>query len=401
MKHYVAHLDIDAFLASVEQVKHRLEGKPVVVGTGIVCSASYEARRYGIKMGTLMRYVRKLCPPVKIFRGHYSDYRRYAETVFRICRDFTPAVEEASMDEAFLDLSGLERLYGHPVAVADRLKRRIKEETGLNVSIGIASNRLIAKMASRFAKPNGLAYIFSGKEAAFISDMPPQELPGIGRRTAEVLLKLNIRTISQLHRIPRQEMERAFGKAGGVIYQRCRGIDSSLVEEKGIPKAISRETSFDEYTTDLNFVEGMLYYLTERATRKMRSLQLKAKRVKVKIEYSDYESAEASRSLDYPSDLDGEIFGLARKILEGLFTRRVSLRLVGVTLTNFSQNRDEQADLFASCGKRRLIHLYRAIDRIRERYGFPALVAGNSIALLNKVKQDEEGFELRTSSLTQ
>ena len=419
MKHTILHLDIDAFLAAIEQVQNPgLKGRPVVVGTGVVCSASYEARRYGIQAGTALSKARKLCPRLVILRGHYPTYKRFADRIFDICRDFTPRVEQISIDEAFLDLSGFHLLYGHPLSTAERLKRTIKKETNLNVTIGIGANRLIARMASHFAKPNGVAFISAGQEALFIRDMPLEELQGIGFKRAEFFGRLNLQTIGELRNIPLEEMQEAFGSDGILLYERCRGVDSFLVKERLIPKSISRETAFEENTMDLGYIEGMLYYLTERAARKMRSLNLAAKTVSVKIQYSDYELAAMSRSLNFPSSLDIEFYELALNLLYKLYTRRVSLRLVGVALSNFSSDTDGQNDLFplapvralygageaqnGQVGNRlRLSNLYRAIDKVRDRFGYSAITVGKSLSLLNRLKQDEYGFLLRTPSLTQ
>jgi len=402
VKKVIFHIDIDAFLASVERVLDpSLEGRPVVVGSGVVCSASYEARKFGVFAGQPLWKAKRLCPDLVILRGHYQNYKRCADRIFDICREFSPDVEVTSIDEAYLDMSGFELLYGHPLGTAERLKRRIKDELGLSVTIGVGSNRLIARMASKFAKPSGLAYVENGCEANFIGPMPIDNLVGIGRKTAEELLKFNITRIEQIRAIPLAEMRRAFGENGLYLYERCRGLEGHLPAVRKIPRTISRETTFEEDTADMEYIKAMLYYLVERAGRAMRSQHLSARTVGVKVRYTDYDCPGISKTLPHPTYLDGLLYETAARLLERLYTRRANLRLVGVALSNFSRNLDDQLDLFDSVKRRNRGRLYFALDRIRDKYGYSAVVAGRSIDLLSNTRQDSYGFRLRTSSLTQ
>jgi len=402
VKKVIFHIDIDAFLASVERILDpSLAGKPVVVGSGVVCSASYEARRFGVFAGQPLWKAKRLCPDLIILRGHYYHYKKYSDRIFDTCRDFTPDVEVTSIDEAYLNMTGFDLLYGHPFKTADRLKKRVKKETGLNVTIGVGPNRLIARMASKFAKPNGIACISHGYEASFIGPMPIDNLVGIGRKTAEDLLKFNITRIEQIRKIPLSHMRRAFGENGFYLYQRCRGEEGHLPVVGKVPRSISRETTFDEDTADMEYIKAMLYYLVERAARAMRSRHLSARTITVKIRYTDFDSPGMSKTLPYAIYQDGLIYETAVRLLERLYARRSNLRLVGVALSNFSRNLDDQLDMFDSIKRKNRGRLYFALDRIRDKYGYSAIVAGKSIYLLNDLEQDGYGYRLRTSSLTQ
>ncbi len=394
------HVDIDAFFASVEQLRNpNLKGKPVIVGTGVIASCSYEARRYGLYAGMPLRQAKRLCPEATILEGHYPTYRCFSDKIFELCRWIAPGVE-TYLDEAYCDLSGTEGLYGHPLNAARHLKGRIKGETGLSVTVGISTNKMIAKMASSSAKPDGLAIVDEGREQAFVQDVPLEKLPGVGYSTRELLHKLNITTIRQLREMPRESLQALFGANGLALYERCRGRDSRIVSEREVPKSISRETTFHQDTIDLREIEAMLYYLTERAARTMRALGLQSKTVSVHIRYSDSGSQSMTRSLPFPTSLDKVFFDLALNILGRLFTRRVSLRLIGVTLSNFSFQGDRQMELFDEGKKTKLTNLYRCLDELRGRFGHSIILAGRSLDLADKLKRDSYGYILRTPCLT-
>lgn len=400
MKNRVMHLDMDAFFASVEQVKNpRLKGRPVIVGAGVIASCSYEARRFGLRAGMALRQAKRLCPRAIILAGDSQVYRAFAEKVWDICRTFTPDMETL-LDDAYLDLSGTERLHGDARPMAQRLKAGIKEATGLTVTIGLATGRTVARIASASVKPDGIAVVRPGCEMDFIGRLPIEDLPGVGPATAEVLRKLNIETIGALSRLPSWSLEALFGATGTILHERSCGRDTRALSRREMPTSISRETSFHKDTTDSDEVEATLHYLAERAMRTLRGLGLLTRTVKVKIRYSDFSGDACSKSLSRFTDLDSEVFTVARGMLARLWRRRVSLHGVGIALSRFAFSDGEQANLFDGEYRRRLARLYRAVDEVRDRYGYGAIIAGRSLELLEKLPRSDNGFILRTSSLT-
>jgi len=396
----VMHVDIDAFFASVEQARNpALRGRPVIVGAGVIASCSYEARRYGLRAGMPLRTAKRLCPNAVVLEGHHPTYRCFSDRVFEACREIAPDIE-TYLDEAYCDISGTERLYGKPAEAGKLLRARIKERTSLSVTVGIGTNRMIAKMAGSSVKPDGLARVPPGEENEFVRELPIDKLPGVGHATEKVLRKLNIATIGELRLLSADSLQALFGAHGLALYERCRGRDSFAVSEREIPRSISRETTFHRDTIDTDEIEGMLFYLTERATSAMRQLGLRCRTVSVRIRYSDFSGESRARSLAPPTEIDKEIFELGLKVLRSIYTKRVSLRYVGVTLSNFSLRRDHQPVLFDEKRKTKLLRLCRCVDELRARFGYSVVTVGRSLELLNRLERDDYGFILRTPSLT-
>jgi DNA polymerase-4 len=396
----VMHLDIDAFFASVEQVvEPRLRDLPVIVGHGVIASCSYEARRYGLHAGMPMRDALRLCPHAVVRDGHYQVYRCFARRIFDACLDVAPTLE-TYLDETYGDLSGTHRLHGDPVEAMRRLQARVRRETGLSVTIGLGANRMAARMVGRTVKPGGVALLPPGREAEFIAPRPVRDLPGVGPRSAAVLESLNVHTIGELGRISEGALRSLFGENGAALYQRCRGRDTRAVEAREIPRSISRETSFHRETIDRVEVEGMLYYLCERAARTLRELGVLARTLSLKLRYADFQGEATSRSLARPTSADEELYRLALRLLESAWTRRAALRLVGLSLTRLVACAGRQTDLLAGERMERLERLYRGIDHVRRRYGHGSIVAGRSLDLLAKLSRDRHGYVLRTPSLT-
>jgi len=444
----VLHIDIDAFFASVEQLRNpRLRGKPVAVGSGVVASASYEARRFGLRAGMPLRKARELCPDLVILQGHAPIYRCFSEPIFALCAEYSPATE-TYLDEAYCDWRGTDRLFPDPVKTAVEMKRRILDEVGLTVTAGIGRNRMLAKMASKSAKPDGLRRFLPEEEESVLPGLPVSRLPGVGPRTERLLAKLTIRTIGDLRLLSRDSLRNMLGIPGLVLHDRCRGRDTQPVSAREIPRSIRRETSFHEDTIDRETIDGTLYYLTERAANTLRQLRLEARQVSLKIRYSDFVERSITRKLRAPTQLDSDLFTGAVRILEALYTRRVALRLIGVGLMGlipdsglrqmdlFTERSSQDAGLQSGAGEggpggdpdgaarwsvqpftlehrdlqardlqdrdleHRELKLLESLDAIRKRYGYSSVVCGRSLNLLGKLPQDDHGFILRTSSLT-
>jgi len=406
----ILHLDIDAFFASVEQLLNpSLAGRPVIVGglpddRSVVASCSYEARALGVHAGMPLAQAQRLCPRAVFLRGSYRNYRLVRDRVREILFRYSPTVEFTSIDDAYMELTGLEPIHGPPLETAVRIRTAILERTGVSVSMGIGTSKVMARIASGCAKPAGILLLLPGYERAFLREMGVECLPGVGRRTRRVLENLNIHTAGALALIPVNLMEAVFGRNGRKIAERARGVDCQGVEERAIPLSVSRETTFPRETSRRREVESMLHYLTERAAAHLREKGLTASAVEVKVRHADFRGEARRRALPRgPSDQVRVIFPAALGILNGLLTRRVRVRLVGVTLLSLKRRaarRQRFLPLPALFDPAPDEGLYAGIDRIRRRFGFSALTAGRSIEMLGKVKCDAHGFILRTPSLT-
>ena len=417
----IFHVDVDAFFASVEQViRPHLRGRPVVVGgmpneRSVVASASYEARKLGVRTAMPLARAYRICPEAAFLKGSFRNYARASEKIFEICRAFTPILETISLDEAFLDMTGavdarpeserrtssLRTLFGSPIETAARLKAEVSAVTGLSVSIGVASNKLIAKIASDYAKPGGIALVSPGYEAAFLSSMHVKEIPGVGRATCDRLTLLNTSRVDQLRNIPKELLCKTFGSAGETLFNHVRGRDPGVVEARALPKSISRETTFEEDTCDRELVEGMLSYLLARTARELRALSMRARTVSVKLRYADFTTLAKSASLTEPGRHDDVFYRTALELLNTLWHKRMRVRLVGVTLSKLYPTVEHQGRLFEERLYEKEENLYRSVDRIRDRFGFSAITQGRSIDLVGRLPKDRHGFQLRTPSLTQ
>ncbi|MFB3894194.1 MAG: hypothetical protein ACE15C_19490 [Phycisphaerae bacterium] len=415
------HIDVDAFFASVEQLLIPfLRGRPVAVGSGVIASCSYEARKFGLRAGMELSRARKLCPQAVILAGNQNIYRCFADRIWEICRRYTVGME-TYLDEAYGDATGMEAIHGDGLALGRKLQAAVQEEVGLSVSVGLASNRMVASIASGLSKPHGVAWVRPGDEERFLAPLPIEQLIGVGHKTAGVLHDMNISTIEQLRALPLEAMRAMFGRRGEVLYERCRGRDplgtvpqfgtvpscsgeagDSPREEEGkrrIPRSISRETTFHSPQCDPAQIRGMLFYLLERAMRTARNAGLMAKCVEISIRYDDWKADAASRTLPEATDSDDDAFAIASELLDRLHKRRVALRHVGVALSGLSRG-GGQPTLFEPAGHEHRHELYETLDAIRDRFGHSAVVTGKSIELLGRLEQNDYGFILRTPSLT-
>lgn len=443
----ILHVDIDAFFASVEQVLDpALRGKPVIVGSaqrnhGVVASASYEARPYGIRAGMPLHRARELCPRATFLAGDYRQYRRFSREVFDLLSDVSPAVEKGSLDEAYVDLGGCKRLYGtwsaRPLgrlpfsspapgvfarrensppspsqrcvpdvesrwvsALAAWIQRTVWARLHLPISVGCARNKIAAKCASDFAKPRGLVLVEDGAEEAFFGLLSLEDIPGIGRSVRARFRKWNVRTVQEARRLPRPLLIQAFGPhLGEGVYDALRARGTAQLEEPDHPSSISRETTFWNASNDRRFIESMLHYLVQRVGNCLRSQGLAAGRVHVKLRYHDFKSARASRTLNSPTSSDQEIFEIAREQLWRRWSRSRRLRLVGVSVSTLRPAGAHQPDLFDDSEERNR-RLDRCVDNLRERFGFSVVQRGPSIKLDCRLEKKRDGYKLRTPSLS-
>jgi len=391
----VMHIDVDAFFASVEQLRDpRLRKRPIAVGNGVVASPSYEARARGVTTAMPIHQALRLCPELIVLDGRHEVYRCYTEAIWEICRRYAPELE-TFLDEAFADFSGTEHVYPDLLELGAQIRREVRDEVGLPVTVGIAKNRMISKLAAKTVKPDGLREIRAGDEEAFLLPLPIGKIAGMGPKTTALFHDMNIRTIQEFRQIPLATLVAMLGKVGASLYERARGEDSRPIQEREIPKQISRETSLEKPTADRGELEGVLFYLVDRAIRAIRKLGLKTRTMRVRIRYSDGEDSETSVSFA-PTAFDEDLQPLARKLLWKLYARRVTLRFVGTGFSNF-QAEEGQLDLFTDADLERF---HGAVDAIRDKFGHGAIVAGRAIELLGKLPHDAHGYILRTPSLT-
>jgi DNA polymerase-4 len=397
----IIHVDVDAFFASVEQLLiPSLHHRPVVVGSGCIASCSYEARRFGLHAGMSLAQARRLCPQAVILSGRYGRYRCFAEKIWDVCRRTCLSLE-TYLDEAYGQVPGASALGGgDPILLGRRLQDEVRCEVGLPVSIGLADNRMLAKMASHWAKPGGVRWIRSQEVSAFLAPRPVEDLLGVGGKTARLLGDLNVKTVADLRQLSRAALAGMLGQRGEVLYERCRGRDVALPHWRPRPpRSISRETTFHRPCCRGEELRGMLLYLLERAMHTAREAGLLVGTVELTIRYDDWKQHAGARTLAEPTDNDDEAFAAVSDLLDRLHDRRVALRHVGVILSHFrpAGSRGRLMEPPDRSARRRL---YGTIDTIRHRFGHAAVVTGHSIELMGRLEQDDYGFVLRTPSLT-
>jgi DNA polymerase IV len=380
----ILHVDMDAFFVSVEELENpSLKGKAVVVGAdpegrGVVAAASYEARKYGVHSAMPIRTARQLCPQAIFLRGHHSKYRVYSEKICEIFGEFTPVVEMVSIDEAYLDLTGTERLHGGALRAADRLIRTVQERTGLNCSVGASTSHLVSKIASEQAKPHGLLYIFPGCEARFLASLPIRRMPGIGKVTEPELLELGIATIGDLQTYGREKLRARFGTYGEWLWTKSRGEDIAAYQYEEEPKSISHETTFDADTADADEIERTLSYLAQRVAGRLRDHQLFARTVGLKLRNARFRTLTRDVTLDEPTHLDSVIFENVLRMFERAWKRDEKIRLVGVRASNLERG-VFQRNLLEAPARAKFGRAMEAADKLRAKFGFHAVQLARSL----------------------
>ena len=377
------HVDMDAFFVSVEELYDpSLKGKAVVVGgraneRGVVSAASYEARKFGVHSAMPLRTAYKLCPHALFVDGHPDRYRAYSGKVYEVLESFSPLVEMASIDEAYLDMTGTERLHGPPLQAAHLLHERVKAGTGLNCSIGIATSRLVAKISSDQAKPNGVLWVIPGQEAAFLAPLDVRKVPGVGKVTEKNLNALGIRCVGDLAQLEEDFLAERFGKWGMALAGKSRGLDAggwfdTAVGEDTGPKSISHEHTFGEDTAEPGHLEATLARLSEMVCRRLREHRLHARTIQIKLRYSDFTTITRARSLGRATQLDTEAFEAARELFRRNWRRGAPVRLLGVHASGFEEE-TPQMDLLGEDRHERWKQALEAADRLRDRFGEAAV----------------------------
>ena len=380
----ILHVDMDAFFVSVELLERpELRGKPVVVGgrpdqRGVVTAASYEARKYGIQSAMPLRTAGRLCQHAIFLDGHHAKYTQWSDRVASLLANFSPVVEMVSIDEAYLDLAGTERLHGPPFAAADKLLRTITKNTGLPCSGGLASTRLVAKVASDQGKPRGLVWVPPGREERFLAQLPIRKIPGIGKVTERALRAMGIETVGQIASVPQDKVEKIFGQWGTALYRKARGGDSYEFVVDAEPKSISQNHTFNEDTDDSAALAAALSHLSQKACKRLRQAGLAARTLTLTIRYEGFDTHTRSKTLAESSSLDAGI----NTVFQDLFRRhrdyKRKVRLLGVSLSGFTHG-GEQLDLLHVHQRDKLEKLTQAADRLRDRFGFDKIQFGGSL----------------------
>lgn len=392
----ILHLDLDAFYASAEQLDDpALRGRPVIVGgvsdRGVVCACSYEARRFGVRSAMGMVRARQLCPAAVVRPVRMSRYYELSEQVFAIYRRYTDRIEPLSIDEAFLDVTGCERLFGPPVAIAEAIRAAVKQETGLTVSAGAAGNKFLAKLASERGKPDGLVEVLPGEVDGFLASLPVASLWGVGRVTAERLQQLALRRVADLRKAGEERLVKLLGSQGGQLYRLSMGLDERPVEAAGQPKSLGHEETFALDRWDREGLEVELLAMAERVASRVRRLGLEAGCVTVKIKYGDFTQVTRSSSLTVAvSSLEG-IYPQARELLRRTEAGRRSVRLLGLTLSQLQPAGAGQSELFGQDQRLRQQALDQALDRVRERFGRDGIVRGTLLPERSGEEPDDGG----------
>jgi DNA polymerase-4 len=370
----VAHFDLDSFFVSVEILKNpSLKGKPVIVGgqneRGIVTTCTYEAREYGVHSAMTMKTAMRLCPEAIVVPGTYSEYSRYSKWVTNIIASKAPLFEKASVDEFYIDLHGMDTFF-HPLKWTIQLRELIMNETGLPISFGIAKNKMVAKMATNEAKPNGYLQIPLGKEKEFLAPLEVNKIPGIGEQTNKILQFHNIRFIRDIHNTTPQILEKILGKWGYELWNRAQGIHESMITEYREPKSISKENTFHESISDVEFLMSEIVRMTERICFELRKEEKVAGCVTIKLRYPDFETTSRQASIPYTS-ADDEIIPVAKALFHKLYKKGSPVRLLGVKLTDFNNNA-LQANLFHDSERKNI--LYKTLDEVKNRFGKSSVV---------------------------
>ena len=376
------HVDLDAFYASVEQLRRpELRGKPVIVGgagvegeRGVVAAASYEARPFGVRSAMPLGRARRLCPNAVFVPCDFPAYREASKSVFAILDRYSPVIEPIALDEAYLDLTGEEALLGPPDTVAHRLRDEVKTRCGLDLSIGVASCKLVAKVASELRKPRGLVVVAPGGEAAFLAPLPLAKLPGCGPATAVRLERVGVRTIGDLAAHPDPLLGELFGQYGRLLGAHARGIDPSPVMPPGDPKSISREVTFDRDLRDTGKVRATALGLLQDVAHSLRAHGLSARTVVLKIRYQPFETLSRQATLPYPTDRDDQLASALRQLLETQLDPSRAIRLIGAGVSNLEPYAS-QLNLLETRSSR-LVMLDEQLDELRGRFGDHVIARG-------------------------
>ncbi len=382
----IVHMDLDTFFVAVERLMNsKLIGRPVIVGgfsdRSVVSSCSYEARTFGVHSAMPMKMARMLCPDAIVVRGDMEQYTKYSNMVTDVIAESAPLYEKASIDEHYLDITGMDRFFGS-VKWTHNLRQRIISETGLPISLGLSVNKTVCKIATGEAKPNGELEIPVERVITFLGPLSISKIPGIGEKTYRLLRSMGIATIDTLGHMPPEMMEKVLGQSGLMIWKKANGIDTSPVIPYSERKSVSTETTFKHDTTDIHMINELLVRMVEKIAFTLRKKQKLTSCVTLKIRYSNFDTHTVQQRIGYTS-FDHVLIPVAKELFRKLYQRRMLIRLVGVRLSHLVTG-VQQIDLFDQTPE--LINLYQAVDRMRLRYGRAAVIRAVGVG----TEEDEE-----------
>lgn len=384
----ILHLDMDAFFASVEQVDHpQLCGLPVIVGQslrGVVTAASYEARHFGVHSAMPIAQAKKICPQGVFVPRRMARYRQVSQQVMTIIHNHCPVVEQASIDEAYADLTGTTRTLGSPTILATKLKKALYQETGLTCSIGIAPNKFLAKIASGWQKPNGLTSITPQDVPQFLAQLPLSKIPGIGRAFLQELSILGVRSMPDILQKPKTYWMQNFGKRGALLHDRAQGIDLSPVEPEKEPLSCSAEHTLEQDTFDGQVLQQWLLVQAERVGHELRTLNKQGQTITIKIKFKDFTTITRSKTLVLATNLTHEIYEQAQNLLKNQKLSQ-AVRLIGLSVSNF-KNQELPLPLMHNKNRKQQKCLEQALDQIREKFG-PASITRADIKQMTPMKK--------------
>ncbi len=387
----VFHVDMDAFFVSVEELfDPSLKGKPVVVGgqaheRGVVAAASYAARKFGVHSAMPLRTAAKMCPHAIFVDGHPTRYRDYSHKVHHVLEMFSPKVEMVSIDEAYLDMTGTERLHGPPMRAAQSLHDAMKRETNLNCSIGIGSSRLVAKICSDQAKPNGSLFVIPGCEREFLAPLEVRKIPGVGKVTEKKLNELGIKTVGDLAARDEPWLKRELGDWALNLGGKAHGMDAGAwfqgeIGDDEDAKSVSHEHTFNDDTSDQEKLETMLARLSEMVCRRLRESNLHARRLQLKLRYSDFSTITRARTLERTTQLDSEVYHVIRKLFRANWQKGRTIRLLGVQAAMFGDPEPQMTLLEEPQPEDRMRKALSAADRLRDKFGEGAVSLASGMA---------------------
>ncbi len=368
-------MDLDTFFVSVERkLNPQLQGKPVLVGgssdRGVVASCSYEARSYGIHSAMSMKLARQLCPEAIIVRGDHDQYSHYSNIITEIIKEDVPLYEKSSIDEFYIDLTGMEKYFGS-YKIASELRQRIMRETDLPISFALSSNKTVAKVGTGQAKPNGQLQIPFGYEKEFLAPLSVKKIPMVGDKTYQILRDMGIEKIKTVQEMPVQLMEQVFGQNGIAIWKKANGIDTTPVEQYNEQKSISTETTFEQDTIDMHHMRRVLVSMTEKLAFQLRSDEKLTACVTIKIRYADFNTHTMQARIPYTA-IDDILIEKVMELFNKLFQRRILIRLIGIKFSHLVQGA-YQMQLFHDINEK--IQLYQTMDSLRRRFGKDAIVS--------------------------
>ncbi|MES2555568.1 MAG: DNA polymerase IV [Bacteroidota bacterium] len=381
----IVHMDLDTFFVSCERlIDSRLNNLPVIIGgtsdRGVVASCSYEARVFGVHSAMPIKMARERCPEAIIIKGNSDNYTRFSRDVTEIIKEASPAYEKSSIDEFYLDLTGMDKHFGC-LQYTSELRQKIIRETGLPISFGLSSNKTVSKIATGEAKPNNEKFVGTGMEKSFLSPLSVKKIPMVGLKTYQLLCSLGAKRIATIQEMPLELMENIMGKHGIAIWKKANGIDLSPVRQYNENKSISTERTFDSDTTDAQKLKSIIRAMAENTAFQLRKKQKVSACVTVKIRYADFQTKTIQKRIPYTA-ADHEIIQTVSELFDKLFTRRLLVRLVGIRLSDLVTG-NHQMRLFDSAEADRFASLYQVMDQIRLRYGEQALIRADGLQILN------------------